>query len=80
MVAYRVSVDRQLCIACRVAPDLCPALFVLGADTGKNRLVEGYSAETSPDASTGVIPEELAACAQKAAAACPVQAITLVPL
>jgi ferredoxin len=69
-------VDRQLCIACRVAPDLCPTVFVLGADNGKNRLVEAYSTETSNDVSTGVIPDELHACARKAAAACPVQAIT----
>jgi ferredoxin len=69
-------VDRQLCIACRVAPDLCPTVFVLGADNGKNRLVEAYSTETSNDVSTGVIPDELYACARKAAASCPVQAIT----
>lgn len=75
-MVYRVSVDRQLCIACRVAPDLCPTVFVLGKDNGKNRLVEAYSNETSNDVSTGVIPDELYTCARKAAAACPVQAIT----
>ena len=76
-MVYRVSIDRQLCIACRVAPDLCPDLFVLGADNGKNRLVEAYSRETSNDVSTGVIPDERYACARKAAAVCPVQAITV---
>jgi ferredoxin len=76
-MVYRVSIDRLACIACRVAPDLCPNVFVLGEDNGKNRLVEAYSSETSNDVSTGVIPEELYACARKAAAACPVQAITV---
>jgi ferredoxin len=77
MMVYRVSVDRLMCIACRVAPDLCPTVFALGADNGKNRLVEAYSSETSHDVSTGVIPDELYPCARKAAAACPVQAITV---
>ena len=76
-MVYRVSVDRLLCIACRVAPDLCPAVFTMGADNGKNRLVEAYSTETSSDVSAGLIPDELYVCARKAADACPVQAITL---
>ncbi len=76
-MSYRVSVDRRLCIACRVAPDLCPDVFVLGVDTGKNRVVAAYSRETTGDVSTGVIPDDLAACARRAAAACPVQAITV---
>ncbi len=78
-MVYRVSVDRRLCIACRVAPDLCPTVFVLGTDNGKNRLVEAYNTKTSIDVSTGVIPDELYACTRKAADACPVQAITFNP-
>lgn len=72
---YRVSVDRELCIACRVAPDLCPQVFVLGEDNGKNRLVEKYSEKTSEDISMGVIPEDLYDCVMRASEACPVQAI-----
>jgi ferredoxin len=76
-MSYEVSVDRNLCIACGVAPTVCPQVFVLGDDNGKNRLIEKYSEETSNDFSLGVIPEGLHDCARKAADSCPVQAITI---
>jgi ferredoxin len=72
---YKVEVDRNLCIACGVAPLVCPQVFVLGEDNGKNVILEEYSEETSSDKSIGVVPEGLYDCVSKAADACPVQAI-----
>jgi len=77
MMVYRVSVDRVLCIACGVAPTVCPQVFIMGEDNGKNRLLEEYSEETSDDISTGIVPDDLYDCVREAADACPVQAITV---
>lgn len=76
-MVYSVSVDRDLCIACGVAPIVCPQVFILGEDNGKNRLVEEYSEEISEDVSRGLVPDELYECVMKASDACPVQAITV---
>lgn len=76
-MVYNVTVDRDLCIACGVAPTVCPRVFVLGEDNGKNRLLEEYSEETSDDVSTGTVSDDLYSCVIKAADACPVQAITV---
>ena len=74
---YKVSVDRSLCIACGIAPSLCPQVFEPGEDNGKTRIVGKYSEENSEDTSVGVIPKELYVCVEQAAEACPVQAITI---
>lgn len=76
-MGYQVSIDRNECIACGVASNLCPQAFILGEDNGKNRLIEKYSEEISNDFSTGVIPNDLHDCVRKAADACPVQAIII---
>lgn len=76
-MSYEVSVDRNLCIACGVAPTVCPQVFILGDDNGKNRLIEKYSEETSNDISLGVIPEDLHDCVRTAVDSCPVQAISI---
>lgn len=76
-MSYNVSVDRNLCIACGVAPTVCPQVFILGEDNGKNRLLEEYSEETSDDVSKGFVSDDLLDCVMKAADACPVQAITV---
>ncbi|MEM4486994.1 MAG: ferredoxin [Zestosphaera sp.] len=72
---YRIRVDRGACIACGVAPALCPDVFALGQDIGKNRVVEKYSVEVSETTSVGEVPEELYECVKQAADACPVGAI-----
>lgn len=74
---YKVPVDRNACIACGVAPNLCPQVFILGEDNGKTRIVDEYSEKTSEDISVGHVSEELYDCVKKAAEACPVQAITI---
>jgi ferredoxin len=72
---YRVIVDRSKCIACGAAPAACPEVFELGSDNGKNRVIDKYSVELTPELSVGVIPEELYDCARAGAEACPVDAI-----
>ncbi len=77
MVRYKVTVNRSICIGCGVAPALCPEVFELGSDTGKNRVVDKYSVELSEELSTGIIPKELYQCAKGSADSCPVSAITI---
>lgn len=72
---YRVKVDRSACIACGAAPTLCPEVFTLGQDNGKNRVAEKYSIEISETTSIGLVPEELYECVKQAADVCPVSAI-----
>ena len=77
MVKYRITVDRNVCIACGVAPNLCPQVFVLGEDNGKNKVVDAYSEKISEDTSVGVVSDDLHDCVKQAAEACPVQAIAI---
>jgi ferredoxin len=72
---YKVVVDRSTCIGCGVAPTLCPQVFELGSDNGKNRVIDKFSEELSEERSVGIIPEELLECAEEAASSCPVKAI-----
>jgi ferredoxin len=77
IVKVKITVDRSACIACGVAPNQCPEVFVLGDDNGKTRIVEKYSEETSDETSSGAVPSDLHDCAKEAADLCPVQAIKL---
>jgi len=77
LVKYRVTVDRVKCIACGVAPALCPDVFELGSDNGKTRVVDRYSVSTDLSVSVGEVPEELYDCVRSAAEACPVGAIAV---
>ena len=74
---YKVTVERNVCVACGVAPGLCARVFVLGDDNGKNRVVDEYSKTLTNDMSVGEIPEELYDCVKEAADSCPVQAILI---
>jgi ferredoxin len=77
MTTYKVTVNRDLCIGCGIAPNLCPQVFVLGDDNGMTRVVDEYSEELSAEVSVGLIPEDLRDCVEQAAEACPAQAITI---
>ena len=77
MTKYKVTVNRDLCIGCGIAPDLCPQVFVLGDDNGMSRVIDAYSKELSAEESVGLIPETLRDCVEQAVEACPAQAITL---
>ena len=72
-----VKVDRNSCISCGVAPNLCAEVFEFGEDNGKTRIVEKFSTETSEETSVGDVPDNLHACVKEAAETCPVQAITI---
>ena len=73
----KVKVDRNSCISCGVAPNLCSEVFELGEDNGKTRIVEKYSTETSEAFSVGNVPDNLHKCVREAAETCPVQAIVI---
>lgn len=77
MAKVKVTVDRDTCIACGVAPTVCPQVFVLGSDNGKNRVVDKFSTNLTESLSEGEIPEDLYECAVQAASSCPVGAITV---
>lgn len=77
MKKYQIKVDRTICIACGVAPSMCPQIFMLGKDNGKNSVIAKYSQQTSEDTSLGIVSEDLYDCARQAVDACPVQAITI---
>ncbi len=70
----KVVVDRNKCIACGVAPAVCPEVFVLD---GKTRIVGKYSKQTDANISIGEVPEELRECVVNAANSCPVNAISV---
>jgi ferredoxin len=74
---YKITVDRNLCIACGAAPAACPQIFFLANNNGKNRVNEQYSKETTDDSSVGIIPDDLYQCAKEGADVCPVSAITV---
>ena len=65
MSKYRVIVDRLKCISCAIAPTVCPDVFVLGEDNGKNRVVDKYSIEISDEKSIGIVPGKLYDCIKK---------------
>ncbi|MEM0361628.1 MAG: ferredoxin [Sulfolobales archaeon] len=77
MVKYKVTVSRTSCISCGVAPAVCPEVFELGSDNGKNKVVDKYSVELTDEISVGVIPKELYECAKHGADSCPVSAIVV---
>lgn len=72
---YKVVVDRSLCIGCGAAPSLCPQVFKLREDDGKNMVVEKYEVEFDADKSVGLVPEDLHECLMLAKESCPVNAI-----
>ncbi len=76
MAKFRVTVDRNACVACGAAPGVCPEVFVLAEDNGKDRIVDEYSEKISEDTSIGTVSEELYDCVKKAIEVCSVQAIT----
>jgi len=77
---YRIIVNREVCIACGMAPATCPEVFHLAEDNGKNSVVPKYEIEHTDSKSVGVIPEELYGCAKAGADVCPVGAIKIEPI
>ncbi len=71
-MTLRVTVDRDSCIACGVAPTICSEVFVLEE---KNRVVDEYTIELTESLSVGEVPDKLKECVESAADSCPVNAI-----
>ncbi|MEM0506337.1 MAG: ferredoxin [Thermosphaera sp.] len=74
MAQYRVKIEpRENCISDMVCVSICPDVFEMNPDDNKSQIVEKYRSDGN--IAVGVIPEDLATCAQDAANACPVQII-----
>lgn len=73
----RVTIDRDACIGCGVAPATCPEVFILGDDNGKNRVVEEYTVKINEHISVGEVPVDLRECVEAAVQSCPVSAIKM---
>jgi len=71
---YRVKIEpRENCISDMVCVSICPDVFEMNPDDNKSQIVEKY--REGGNIAVGVIPDDLAQCAQDAANACPVQII-----
>jgi len=75
MAKYKVTVNRDQCIADQVCIAICPDVFETNPDDGKCQIVEKFRAEGKLD--EGIISEDLKECAEQAAAACPVGIIKI---
>jgi len=72
---YRVTIDRDQCIADMACVALCPQVFEMSEEDGKSQIVEQYRVEGK--LGEGVVPEELFECVKTAADACPIQIISV---
>jgi ferredoxin len=69
----RVTIDREVCIACGVCYADCPDVFEENDADSTSQIVEAY--QVSGDPGVGQVPDELVECARTAADGCPVEAI-----
>jgi ferredoxin len=69
----KVVIDQDGCIECGACQQSCSEVFII--NTGEKASVTSKYQVNSPN--TGAIPDDLAACAEDAAASCPVQVITV---
>lgn len=70
MARFKVTVDRDQCIADQVCVAICPDVFETNPEDGKCQIVEKYRVEGK--LGEGIVPENLKECIEEAAAACPV--------
>jgi len=71
---YKVSIDRDQCIADMACTALCPDVFEMNEEDGKAQIVEKYR-KSKESINEGIVPENLKSCVEEAANACPVQII-----
>ncbi|MGQ9479696.1 MAG: ferredoxin [Thermoproteota archaeon] len=76
MARYKVSVNKDSCIACGVCYSTCPEVFEPD-DEGKSQIVSKYRASISQSVSEGIVENSAADCARSAMETCPVQAISI---
>lgn len=72
---YRVTIDRDQCIADMACVALCPQVFEMSEEDGKSQIVEQY--RVKGNLGEGIITEDLYECVKTAADACPVQIISV---
>jgi len=70
-----ITIQREDCISCVDRWTTCPDIFKENPADGKSSVHEEF--RTGLDLGKGVVPDEHTACAQEAAAACPVQIISV---
>lgn len=70
-----ITIMREDCISCTNCWTTCPDIFEEDPADGKSRLHEEF--RTGTELGKGVVPDEHLACTQEAAAACPVQIISV---
>ncbi len=80
MAKYRIEIDRDTCIGCGVAPAICPEIYMLDPNDGKNRITDKYLIKLDEHKAIGEIPEELYECAKAGADSCPVSAIRIIKI
>lgn len=76
MPEYKVVVDRGTCIACRLAPTICPIVFESDR-YGKTIVKEEFRIRQNSRVSEGIIGDDLLKCVEEAAKKCPVSAIKI---
>jgi ferredoxin len=70
-----VTIDREGCISCGTCYLECPDLFEENPEDAKSQIVERFRIRNSR--AEGIVPEDLAGCAQTAADECPAAVITV---
>ncbi len=73
-MTLKVTIDRDSCMACGVAPTICSDVFILEK---KNRVIDKYTVELTESLSVGEVPDELKECVESAVDSCPVNAIKM---
>jgi ferredoxin len=71
----KVSIEREDCTSCSTCWETCPEVFEQNDDDSFSQIVEKYRKDGS--ISEGVVPDDLKACVEDAAASCPVSIITV---
>uniref|UniRef100_A0A7C2VNR4 Ferredoxin n=1 Tax=Ignisphaera aggregans TaxID=334771 RepID=A0A7C2VNR4_9CREN len=73
----KVTVNKELCIACGVCWSLAPDVFEMDPSGGKTKIKAPYVAKDDDKSSEGNIPDNLVEAAKNAASSCPVGAINV---
>ncbi|HDN75941.1 MAG TPA: ferredoxin [Acidilobales archaeon] len=76
MVKYKVTVNKETCIACGVCYSLCPKVFEAGED-GKSTIVPQFRTVDDPTKSEGIIDESLYSDVVSAKDSCPTGSISV---
>ncbi len=73
----KVSVNKELCIACGVCWALAPDVFELDPATGKTKIKPPYLTKDTESVSEGSLPDNIVETTKNAASSCPTGAISV---